>query len=577
MWRFCLFGGIEAISPSGTPAHVHGKKTASLLAYLALNRNRPVSRHYLQDLLWPDADGDRQYQSLRRAVSDLRDDLGDDPAVASLLKSDQGSLMLEPDSFTTDVGLFTELLAGSVDLDALLLRGIQALALYRGPLLSLFEDEWIYPYRRQYEEMYCRALEEVTRLLVQKGQHHDAQRIASAAIVLAPLREEPFHASILAYSSAGNESMATQQFEALEHMLDEHFGQTPSDAAIRALEHAPRQDLTRPQVVMGGAVDPDSRFYIEREADSQVADALESDNALVLVFGPRQVGKTSLVARSTEKLQKKGVRVVVTDLQSLGKTEIGRVTTLYRALAHSFATELGLEYEPTWNEDIGPNWNLDAKISALLSQVDGPVCWAMDEADRLFSTDYADDFFGLVRSWHNRRAFSNKGPWKNLKLAICYATEAHLFITDLNQSPFNIGVRVNLTDFTESEVADLASRHEPSLVELASSVFGITRGHPYLSRKAFGYLQAGRAFEDLQRTAPSADGPFGDHLRHLERLVLRESHIFDAVRCLLKTGRIGDVEVTARLAAAGVVVTSPSGETAFRVPVYQQFLERVLM
>ena len=44
-------------------------------------------------------------------------------------------------------------------------------------------------------------------------------------------------------------------------------------------------------------------------------------------------------------------------------------------------------------------------------------------------------------------------------MAIAYATEAHLFITDVNQSPFNVGTRLTVEDFTLSQVADLNERY----------------------------------------------------------------------------------------------------------------------
>src|SRR5437762_8624029 len=83
----------------------------------------------------------------------------------------------------------------------------------------------------------------------------------------------------------------------------------------------------------------------------------------------------------------------------------------------------------------------------------------MDEVDRLFPCDYAGEVFGLFRSWHNRRSLDPAGPWARLTLALTYATEAHLFITDLNQSPFNVGTRMVLDEFTLDQVADLNRRY----------------------------------------------------------------------------------------------------------------------
>ena len=67
--------------------------------------------------------------------------------------------------------------------------------------------------------------------------------------------------------------------------------------------------------------------------------------------------------------------------------------------------------------------------------------------------------FGLFRSWNNERLLDPSGSWSRFTLVIAYATEAHLFITDVNQSPFNVGTRLTLEDFTREQVAELNRRY----------------------------------------------------------------------------------------------------------------------
>src|SRR5256885_8625763 len=95
----------------------------------------------------------------------------------------------------------------------------------------------------------------------------------------------------------------------------------------------------------------------------------------------------------------------------------------------------------------------------VLAKIPEPIFWAMDEVDRIFTCDFGSEVFGLFRSWHNARALDPGGPWSRLTLAISYATEAHLFITDMNQSPFNVGFKVTLEDFNREQVADLNQRY----------------------------------------------------------------------------------------------------------------------
>ena len=56
---------------------------------------------------------------------------------------------------------------------------------------------------------------------------------------------------------------------------------------------------------------------------------------------------------------------------------------------------------------------------------------------------FGSDFFALLRALFNDRARGEESPWSRLIIVIAYATEPHLFIRDPNQSPFNVGTRIN--------------------------------------------------------------------------------------------------------------------------------------
>jgi hypothetical protein len=95
----------------------------------------------------------------------------------------------------------------------------------------------------------------------------------------------------------------------------------------------------------------------------------------------------------------------------------------------------------------------------MLESFDQPMVWFMDEADKLFGVPFASDFFGLVRSWHNSRATEPGSAWSRFTVVIGYATEAHLFIQDLNQSPFNVGRQLPMRNFSVEETAELNLRY----------------------------------------------------------------------------------------------------------------------
>src|SRR5207248_2134491 len=122
--------------------------------------------------------------------------------------------------------------------------------------------------------------------------------------------------------------------------------------------------------------------------------------------------------------------------------------------------------EQVWAAHLGPSMNFDRYVRReVLSQLSSPLVWGLDQVDLLATCDFAAEVFSLLRAWHNQRVTDPGGPWSRLTLVLTYATEAHLLITDANQSPFNVGTRVTLEDFTLDEVADLNRRYGSPLRE----------------------------------------------------------------------------------------------------------------
>ena len=124
-----------------------------------------------------------------------------------------------------------------------------------------------------------------------------------------------------------------------------------------------------------------------------------------------------------------------------------------RLLERALQLKVGLDDH--WRDRNGDNLNFENYlVDVALPHVGGPLVWCVDEADRLFSTSFHSQVFGLFRAWYNARSYEPEGSWANLTLVIAYATEAHLFITDLHQSPFNVGTKITLVDFTPEQVAE---------------------------------------------------------------------------------------------------------------------------
>jgi hypothetical protein len=179
----------------------------------------------------------------------------------------------------------------------------------------------------------------------------------------------------------------------------------------------------------------------------------------------------------------------------------------------------------------------------------------MDEVDSLFESPFRNDFFSMLRSWHNSRA--TQALWKRLDVALVTSTEPYQLIEDLNQSPFNVGEVLEIEDFSPSQVSDLIARHNLRLAkEEASNLFHLLSGHPYLTRKAL-YLVAGKrcTLSELFKRATDDRGPFRDHLRyHLFRLRERDD-LVRGFREVILHQTCHDVSTLFRLRGAGLART----------------------
>jgi serine/threonine protein kinase len=351
-------------------------------------------------------------------------------------------------------------------------------------------------------------------------------------------------------------------------------------------QDTPLSDSTALREMMepvGGAVPLESKFYITRPADEKFRAAIARHDSIVLVKGARQVGKTSLLARGLQQAREAGASVVLTDFQNLSSADLQSFEKLLLSFADSFADQLDLDVSPgqLWKADRSPGINFEQYLrrEALL-KTSSQIIWGLDEVDRLFTCDFGSEVFGLFRSWHNKRALDPAGPWRRLTLAIAYATEAHLFITDLNQSPFNVGTRLQLEDFSFDQVTELNSRcgsplRNPAEVARFQRLVG---GHPYLARRGLHEMVTEKLdLGALEARADQDEGPFGDHLRRILVSLTQDAALSEVVRGVLQGKPCPTPETFYRLRSAGLIAGDSASDARPRCQLYATYLEKRLL
>lgn len=353
-----LLGDFRVRLSDGKLVVLGPQKAASLLAFLAFHPDRSHTREELVDRFWPDATHEGGRSSLRSALSTLRREL--EPAgVVDFLEADRQYVGLDRGRVTTDIRRYEAAVrqGRKADSPAVRITALEeAAALYRGPLLSGFYDDWIVVARENLQQQQVRVLRDLSAALSATGDPDRARDYALRVLEIEPLDEENHAVLMRLLASEGQAAALTRQFRDLERRLQNELGTTPS-AGIRALYerllseaqsqatvapgplpiHAGGKDValatTPPAAPLPKLVPlpPTFNRFFGREAElerllgllsrKEVSDTARRSR-LVTLTGPGGSGKTRLAAEVGRKLQDSGVAVGYAPLMDITRADL---------------------------------------------------------------------------------------------------------------------------------------------------------------------------------------------------------------------------------------------------------------
>ncbi len=266
-----------------------------------------------------------------------------------------------------------------------------------------------------------------------------------------------------------------------------------------------------------GQVPLSSKFYIERSPlEAACAQEMTYPRALLRIKAPCKMGKTSLMVRLLETAHQQNCQTVKISLNRAGASIFTSTERFLRWLCANTARQLGLEtkLDDYWDPEMG------ALVSAtlyfetyLLPQIDTVMILALDEVNQLFEyPTLTRDILALLRSWHEETR--DISVWQKLRMMLLHSSEVYIPM-DWHQSPFNIGLSIELPPLTRPEVEELALRHELSLSHSEMmQLMNLLSGFPYLVRLTFYHCRQDQlSLSQILRTATHPDSIYARHLQ----------------------------------------------------------------
>jgi DNA-binding SARP family transcriptional activator/tetratricopeptide (TPR) repeat protein len=362
-----LLGAFQATLDGEPITAFRSAKARALLAYLAVEADRPHRRETLAALLWPEEPDAVAHNNFRNTLSILRKALGDRARSGDRGNIDAPFLLVTREIVQfnctsdcwLDVRAFQEYVAASNSGSQL----TKAVALYRGDFLEGFYvkgsvafEDWMILIRDRLQRQVGTALQRLVEIHEDQSDYDHACAYAWRWTELEPWQEDAYQHLMRALALNGQRTAALAQYEVCRDILQQEFGVEPSAQTVRLYERIRDDTLTTDRSIHVSIPSPlaesfspsesEKTVFVARENELQRLEtalhtALEGCGRVVFVTGEAGQGKTMLVQAFAERARATWSQLVIAKGNCNAYTGIGDPYLPFREILEMLVGDAG--------------------------------------------------------------------------------------------------------------------------------------------------------------------------------------------------------------------------------------------
>jgi DNA-binding SARP family transcriptional activator/predicted ATPase len=380
-------------------------KARALLAYLAVEAERPHQREALAEMLWPDRPEGAARANLRHTLAGLRHAIGDRARSADRARfgdQDAPPPFLHVTRQTIQLNGSSDVWVDAAAFEALAARGMatgcldmrqleEAVELYRGAFLedvqvrdSAAFEEWALLRREQYNRQALDVLDRLAEWYSRLGDHERALAYARQRVEIEPWDEKGQRQVMRLLAYGDRRGTALAQYEACRRVLEEELGVEPEERTILLYERIRDGMLEAPLPAPAflyqqeEGTEGERAFFVAREGELArlrgfLGRALDGQGQVVFVSGEAGSGKTALMQAFAREAREAHPELVVAGGSGVAYTGLGDPYHPFRELLEllSGAAEARWQAGAMRTEHARRLWNtLPLTVQALVA--DGP-------------------------------------------------------------------------------------------------------------------------------------------------------------------------------------------------------------